>query len=428
MEQSRDVEALTTCLQNSMNFKHTVITALQALQTHRARSALTILGIVIGIAAIIIVMSLGGGAQALILDQVSGLGAETVVVRPGGGLSDITGTLYSKSLTEDDVKALKKRGNVPNIVSVEPFVTVGEIVEYRGGKYRPTVFGGSAEFMAELFGIGVSDGRLYDSSDIDGNARVAVLGKEIKDEIFENRNAIGENITIKDTKLEVVGVLEDKPSSAGFDFNELVMIPHTTALAYINAGDFYNEFIVRGDDPEAVEKMAFDIEATLRESHDLDPDEDNDFTVQTQEEAIAQIESIVAILTAFLTMVVAVSLVVGGVGIMNIMLVSVTERTKEIGLRKALGATRSDILSQFLYEAMILTTIGGIIGIAVGAVVSFGASIALAQAVDENWRFIFPISAVFLGVGMSVAVGLIFGIYPASHASKKSPIEALQYE
>jgi putative ABC transport system permease protein len=405
-------------LQNNMNTKQTIKTALRALRVHKVRSALTILGIVIGIAAIIIVMSLGQGAQALIIDQVSGLGPETVIIRPGKGLADIPGTLLAQSLKQKDVEDLKKRGNVPNLISAEPFVSVGDPIKYKGEKYRPLIFGGSAQFMGEVFSMGVSEGVFYDQNDIDARNRVAMLGQDIKEEIFENRNAIGESVTIKDQKFKI----------AGFDFSEMVMIPHTTALTYITAGDFYNEVIVRGDDPANVEKMAFDIETTLRDSHDLDPGEDNDFTVQTQEEAISQIESVVAILTAFLAMVVAVSLVVGGVGIPNIMLVLVTERTQEIGLRKALGARRSDILRQFLFEAVILTSVGGIVGIILGALVSFGASLMLAQTVDENWRFIFPISAAILGVGISVGVGLTFGIYPASQASRKSPIEALKYE
>ena len=411
-----------------MNIRQTIKTALRALRAHKIRSFLTILGIVIGIAAIIIVMSLGQGAQALIVDQVSGLGAETVIVRPGKGLSDISGALLSQALKEKDVDDLKKKGNVPNLVSVEPFVTVSGDIEYKGSKYRPSIVGGSAQFMGEVFKMETSAGSYYDESDIEAGAKVAVIGHDVKDEIFENRNAIGESIQIKNTKFKIVGVFEETTSVTGFPFNEMVMIPQTTALTYINGNNYYNEFIIRGDLPENVEKMAYDIEITLRDSHDLGPNEENDFTIQTQKEAIGQIEKIVNILTTFLALVVAVSLVVGGVGIMNIMLVSVTERTQEIGLRKALGARRVDILKQFLIEAVILTSIGGIIGIILGALISFGASVALAKTVDENWRFIFPISAAILGVGVSAGVGLIFGIYPASQASKKSPIEALKYE
>ncbi len=411
-----------------MKLKYTLKTSVKALLTHISRSVLTILGIVIGVAAIIIVMSIGGSAQALILDQVSGMGSEAVVVRPGGGLSDIHGALFASSLKRSDIEDLKKSGNVPNLVSAEPNVIVGENIEYKGKKYRPMIMGVSAQFMGKVFDIGVSDGAFYDRTDIDSNARVIVIGSELKDEIFENRNAIGERVTIKDIKFKIVGILEETPPVAGFSFNKIAMVPQTTALTYLTGGDYYNELIVIGDSPANVEKMAFDIEATLRESHKLDSDEKNDFTVQTQEEAIAQIESIVNILTAFLSMVVAVSLVVGGIGIMNIMLVSVTERIKEIGLRKALGAHRSDILTQFLLEAVILTSMGGVIGIILGALVSFGAAIGLSHFVDENWRFIFPISSVIIGVGVSSTIGLIFGIYPASQASKKNPIEALQYE
>jgi putative ABC transport system permease protein len=421
-------EKLKNLSKNNMLFKHTISTSLKALKSHKGRSILTILGIVIGVAAIIIVMALGQGAKNLIVDQVSGLGAETVIVRPGGGLSDITSTLFSKSITSDDVEELKKPGNVPNLVSVEPFVTVVEPVEYRGSRYNPNIFGGSAEFMSDIFGISLYEGDFYDNSDIDSNARVAVLGADIKDEMFENRSAVGQDIQIKDFKFEVVGVLNENPPSAGFSFDEIVLIPHTSALTYINGGDSYNELIIRGDDPANVDKMAFDIEKTLRFSHDLKPGEDNDFNIRTQEETIDNIESIVAVLTAFLALVVAVSLVVGGVGIMNIMLVSVTERTKEIGLRKALGAKRVDILNQFLYEAVTLTSIGGVVGIIFGTLIAYVASLVLAGTVDENWRFVFPIGASFLGVGVAAAIGLIFGIYPAMQAAKKSPIEALRYE
>ncbi len=411
-----------------MKLKYTLRTAIKALLTHISRSILTILGIVIGVAAIIIVMSIGASAQALILDQVSGMGPEAVVVRPGGGLAHIASTLFASSLKRSDIEDLKKRGNVPNLVSAEPNVIVGENIEYKGKKYRPMVMGVSAQFMGKVFDVGISEGAFYDNTDIDSNARVAIIGSELKDEIFENRNAIGEQITIKDTKFKIVGILEDTPPMAGFSFNKVMMIPQTTALTYLTGGDYYNELIVIGDSPANVEKMAFDIETTLRESHNLKSDEENDFTVQTQEEAIGQIESIVNILTAFLAMVVAVSLVVGGIGIMNIMLVSVTERTKEIGLRKALGAHRSDILTQFLLEAIILTSMGGVIGIILGALVSFGSAVGLSHFVDENWRFIFSINSIIIGVGVSSTIGLIFGIYPASYASKKNPIEALQYE
>ena len=186
--------------------------------------------------------------------------------------------------------------------------------------------------------------------------------------------------------------------------------------------------MLRADVPENAEKMAYDIELTLRDEHDIGFGEEDDFHVQTQEDVIEQIETIVNVFTAFLIAVVSISLVVGGIGIMNIMLVSVSERTKEIGLRKALGARGKDILRQFLTEAVILTSIGGVVGTIIGTLISLGVSLILAQTVAEDWTFSFPVAGAFLGVGVSAGVGLLFGIYPAGQASKKSPIEALRYE
>ena len=413
---------------SKMNFKNTITTAFGALRVHKSRSALTILGIVIGVAAIIIVMSLGSGAQVLILDQISGLGAETVVVRPGTSAIDITTALFSRALTEKDVDALKKKSNVPNLVSIAPFVIVSSTVEYQGDSYRPSIFGGSAEFMSKVYDFSPDEGYLYNENDIESYARVAVIGSELRDKLFENRNALGENVRVNDRNFRVVGVFPDVGSIGGFNFNNMMMIPHTTAQRYVTGSDYYNELILTADSANNVDKMVFDVTATLRETHEIDFGEDNDFNVQTQQNLVDQISLVTSILTAFLAAVVAISLIVGGIGIMNIMLVSVTERTKEIGLRKALGATRKDILRQFLYEAVMLTSIGGLIGIIIGALVSFGVSLVLAQTVAEDWSFTFPVSAAIIGLAVSGGVGLVFGIYPANQAAKKSPMEALRYE
>lgn len=411
-----------------MPWKHILITATRGLGTHLTRSALTILGIVIGVAAIIIVMSLGQGAQDLILDQVSGLGPETVVLRPGSGNSDFTSVLFSQSITQKDLETLQRKQNVPNLVSVAPFVIMTDPVEYRGEKYRPTLMGGPAEFIAGLLDVQLANGQFYTDNDIQQNARVAMIGAEIKNDLFGNSRAIGEQIQIRDRKFRVIGVFEDSSNTAGFDVNKMIIIPHTSAQTYVTGTDFYNEVMLRADVPENAEKMAYDIELTLRDEHDIGFGEEDDFHVQTQEDVIEQIETIVNVFTAFLIAVVSISLVVGGIGIMNIMLVSVSERTKEIGLRKALGARGKDILRQFLTEAVILTSIGGVVGTIIGTLISLGVSLILAQTVAEDWTFSFPVAGAFLGVGVSAGVGLLFGIYPAGQASKKSPIEALRYE
>lgn len=409
-----------------MKTKHIFITALHALRNHPTRSALTILGIVIGVAAIIIVMSLGQGAQKLILNQVSGLGAEAMTVTPGSGSFSVD-AIYSRALTVRDVEALKKTSNVPNAVAVMPQLIVPEVVEFEGERYRPIIIGGNAEFYATVYDISLLDGDFFYESDERSSARVTVIGFDLANELFGQSQAVGRNIRIQNRQFEIVGVLEEKGSIFGFDVDQLAIIPWTTAQL-LTGEDHFSEIHLRADNAENVDKMAYDIRTTLRDTHDLDPSEDDDFTINTAEGLISQIQSVVAIMTAFLGAVVAISLVVGGIGIMNIMLVSVTERTKEIGLRKALGARKKDILRQFLVEAVMLTSVGGIIGVALGALISWGAAFGLAAFVDPSWEFAFPLSAAVLGVGVAAGVGLIFGIYPANEAGKKSPIEALRYE
>lgn len=411
-----------------MPFKHIIITAVRGLSTNFTRSALTILGIVIGVAAIIIVMALGQGAQDLILDEVSGLGPETVILRPGKDSSDITTALFTRSITKQDIELIKRKENVPNLASVAPSVMVPDPIVYRGEKFKALVFGGSADFIVDILDLTLQSGELFTEEDIDQNARVALIGNTIKDDIFGNGEAVGKQLQIKDRNYKIIGVFADTPDVGPLTINDMVIIPYTTAQAYITGTDYYQEVMLRADAFENVDKMAFDIEMTMRDAHDIGFDEDDDFHVQTQEDIIERIETVVNVFTAFLIAVVAISLVVGGIGIMNIMLVSVSERTKEIGLRKALGARGKDILRQFLTEAIILTSIGGVIGIIVGAFIAFGASIALAQTVAENWTFTFPVFGALLGVSVSAGVGLLFGIYPATQASKKSPIEALRYE
>ncbi len=411
-----------------MKFKHIFITALRGLSSQLTRSALTILGIVIGISAIIIIMSLGEGAQKLILDQVSGLGPETVILRPGKDSTDITNVLFARSLTKHDVELLKRKENVPNLKMVAPSVMVPDPIEYRGQRFRALVFGGSADFISDMLNLTLAHGSLFTQDDINQNARVAIIGDTIKEDVFGNGNAVGEYIQIKDKKFKIVGVFTNTSDVGPLTINKMVVIPYTTAQTYITGNDFYNEVMIQADAPENALKMAYDIVLTMREAHHIGFGEDDDFNVQTQEDVIKRIETIVNVFTSFLVAVVAISLVVGGIGIMNIMLVSVSERTKEIGLRKALGARSKDILRQFLTEAIILTGIGGVIGIIFGALVSAITAVVLSRTIAENWSFTFPVLGAFIGVGVSVVVGLIFGIYPAHQASKKSPIEALRYE
>jgi len=414
-----------------MTLRDTLKIALGGLGTSKSRSALTILGIVIGITSIILIVSLGRAAEGLIIQELGGLGADVVVIRPGKeptGPSDFADTLFSDSLTKSDLVALQKKINVPDLADIAPVVVVTGNISYQGETFRPVMFGWSSMFLGEIFDLYPEEGVLFGETEIRNRASVVVIGSKVKDELFGQERAVGKTVRIKNRNFRVVGVLPPRGQVAFLNADDLVVMPYTTAQTYLLGIDYYNEIMVRVATAEAVPRAVRDIELTLREQHGItDPDKD-DFFVVTQKGVLEQVASILSVLTVFLSSVVAISLVVGGIGVMNIMLVSVSERTKEIGLRKALGATDKNILTQFLFEAMILTGVGGVIGILLGVFFSLIVSILLTTFLGFAWVFSFPVAAATLGLGISVLVGLVFGIYPARQAARKSPIEALQYE
>ncbi|MFQ5676659.1 MAG: ABC transporter permease, partial [bacterium] len=410
--------------------KHSIKTALEGLKVHKSRSLLTILGIVIGIAAIILVVSIGEGAQQLILSQVESLGSRTIAVVPGRepeGPTDpaVVEALFSDSLKTRELEALKKKSNVPKLEEIMPVVFGVETASFEGETFRPMVMGAS-ELITRIFNIFPEEGAFFTEDDIRGRAAVAVIGTEVKDELFGPSDAIGEKIRVKGVNLRVIGVLPPKGQVLFFNFDEIVLVPYTTAQQYIFGIKHFNRFIIQAETKEDVQRTVSDIEATLRSLHGITDPEKDDFFVGTQEEAADTFETVTNVLTLFLASVAAISLLVGGVGIMNVTLVSVTERTREIGLRKALGATERNILLQFLFEAVALTAAGGVFGVLLGAVLSFAASLALTHIAGLAWSFVFPAVAAVIGIAVAAAVGLVFGLYPAYRASKKSPLEALR--
>jgi putative ABC transport system permease protein len=411
-----------------MTFKYTAKTAIRALKTNKSRSFLTILGIVIGITAIMLISSLGEGAQNLILDQVQGLGSRTIVVRPGKepkGPSDFAQFL-SESLRARDLEAIKKKSNVPTITNVVPLVFGTASASHDSETYGLTIYGVS-EGIKDVFELEASQGFFWTDDDVRSKASVVVLGKEAKEELFGDEDALGKKVKIKNQSFKVVGVLPTKGASL-INFDKVALIPYTTAQEYVFGYKHFTEIIVEADTELNIDRTVTDITYTLREMHDIDSGEEDDFYIETQAEVAESLSTITDVLTYFLASVAGISLFVAGIGIMNIMLVSVTERTREIGLRKALGATERDILTQFLFESVTLTAVGGFIGIFLGTSMSFLISLVLSNVLKLSWTFSFPIGATLLGITVSALVGLIFGLYPARKASQKSPIEALRYE
>jgi putative ABC transport system permease protein len=414
-----------------MQIKYSIKTAVNGLRTHKSRSALTILGIVIGITSIIMVMALGAGAQNLILGEIQGtIGSKVIEIRPGKepkGPTDMMGIMFLDSLKQKDVDALSKKANVPSLTGVMPLVVGSETITYDSETYSASYYGVN-QLATRMYNMIPVAGRFMTEEEVKGFADVAIIGNKVREELFAGKDKVlGEKIRIKGKNFRIIGILPEKGSGM-VSFDTIVIVPYTTAQQYLSGKKYFQHIVVEVDSEANVPRAIEDIKTTIRDSHNITNPEDDDFSLGSQADAMKMVSSVMDTLTLFLVAVAAISLIVGGVGIMNIMLVSVTERTKEIGLRKALGATDSDILIQFLLEAVILTALGGLIGIILGSGLSLITSVLINKFAALNWTFSFPWGGAFLGLGVSSLIGLVFGIYPARQAAKKSPMEALRYE
>ena len=412
-----------------MTFKNCFKTALKGLQTNKSRAALTILGIVIGITSIILIMSLGKGAQDLIINQVKGLGSNTIIIEPGRepqGPSDFS-SIFTDSLKERELKALQEKTNVPYLAEITPVVIASANVSFEN-EVKAFNIVGCSELMAKITDVYPQEGEFYSKEQIQKLAAVAVIGYEVKDNLFGNSDALNQDIKIKGKVFRVVGILPQKGTVGLFNVDKAVFVPYTTAQKYLSGINYYNEFIARAASEKMVPQTVQDIKNTLRDLHNITDPAKDDFHIVTQEDIVQRVSTVTSIMTVFLAAVAAISLVVGGIGIMNIMFVSVSERTHEIGLRKAIGATDGDIMLQFLLEAIALTSVGGLVGILLGSLFSFFASLILTKVIGSGWVFTVSLNAIFLGLSVSAFVGLLFGLLPAKQASQKSPMEALRYE
>lgn len=416
-----------------MKYQDAFKTATRSLTHGKMRSILTMLGIVIGIASVIILMSIGESAQRLILGQVEGIGSNLIIVTPGApsgeGFSPPASAqgIVITTLQQRDVDALDRE---PSVEGVAPLVSGQAEVVYGNKNDTVSYQGVNADFFS-VRNMAVGYGRTISKGDVDSANRVVVIGPTLAETLFgANVDPVNKTVRVKNISFRVVGVLDKGGTGAfGVDQGNVVIMPITVAQKQLLGISYFNTIMIEANSQYEIDFAKSRITSVLRQNHGItDPGKD-DFNIQTQEDILSIVGSITSILTLFLAAIASISLIVGGIGIMNIMLVAVTERTREIGLRKAVGATDRDILQQFLIESVLLTVAGGIIGITAGAgIVGLVYLVLTTFFASLGWVFAFPLSAVFLGLGVSTLSGLAFGIYPARQAGKKNPIDALRYE
>jgi len=405
-----------------MHSQSLIKTATKSIFKNRMRSLLTMLGIIIGVGAVIVMVAIGQGAQTRIINQISSLGTNLLMIMPGasgmGGISRGAGSM--NRLTLDDVDKLAKEASLLSAVS--PVVQVGTQVIGQGNNWNTSVTGVSVSYLT-IRAWSLSSGEFFTDRDIKIRAKVAVLGKTVADNLFPNQNPIGEQIRIRNVPFKVIGVLTEKGQDArGMDQDDVILSPSTTVLYRLSGGSHIRMIIASAKSTEQMTAAEEEIRTLLRGYHRLDNTADDDFRIRSQTEITEMASSTTRTLTILLGSIAGVSLIVGGIGIMNIMLVSVTERTREIGLRLAVGARGKDVLTQFMVEAVVLSLAGGLIGILLGAAV-----VAVLSSMTTLTPQINPLF-VLIAFGFSGAVGVFFGFYPARKAAALNPIDALRYE
>jgi len=415
-----------------MSFMASVRIALRGLSSNKLRSALTMLGIVIGVGAVITLLSVGAGVEDYIAAQFQSIGSNLLFVVPGQldqGSMPLRGAGNRQGLTYGDAQAIADPFNAPDVVAVAPELSRYSVVTAGNREAMPQISGTTPDF-AVVRNWSTVLGEFIDADDLATQARVAALGFSVVDRLFPDDDyPIGQTIKINGLPFRVIGVMESKGGSGFGDQDNAVFIPLTTAQTRLFrdrtlSGEYRVSVIYAAAVTEDRMQAAADqITELLRVRHNISYRDDDDFTIINQSDIVSIFGEITSVLTIFLGSIAALSLLVGGIGIMNIMLVSVTERTREIGLRKAVGAKRRDILSQFLIEAIVISMIGGLIGLGLGAL---GANL-VARLADELSANL-SLQAIGLAIGFSAVVGLFFGIYPATRAARLNPIDALRYE
>lgn len=407
---------------------HPVITTWQMIKRNKMRSFLTSLGIIIGISSVIIIISLGAGAQSLLVNEVKEVGTDLIGILPGASEEDgppasVMG-INITTLTDNDAQAILNQ--VPEITAVSSYVTGSAIASWQNQTVDTSFYGVSPNYLF-VESTEVVVGHFFSEEENNSAARVAVLGSGIAEELFANQDPLNARIKINKESFEVIGVMKSRGSSTFQNSDKLIFIPLNTGQKIMLGINHVS--VVRGKVKEGsdIDLVIEDVKKILRERHNIDNPEQDDFSVRSQVQALDTLKSLTDALSYFLAMVAGISLIVGGIGIMNIMLASINESTREIGLRKAVGATRRDISIQYLVQTMALSMTGGITGIVFGTIISFLVSV-VANYLGYAWDFIVTWQSIVLAVGFTSLVGLLSGWYPAKKAAELNPIDALRYE
>jgi putative ABC transport system permease protein len=395
--------------------------ASQSILKNKMRTLLTMLGIVIGVGAVIVMVAVGNGAQTMIKEQISSLGTNLIIVMPGagvvGGANQGAGTF--NKLTVADAEKLKSEGTMLSAVS--PVVSTRTQVIGGNGNWRTSINGVSTDFLT-IRDWSVTSGAFFEDADVKAGRKIAVIGATVANNLFPGSDPVGAQIQIGHVPFTITGVLAAKGQNAGGqDQDDVVLVPYSTAQNRLSGNVRIGQILVSATNADDIAAAQEEIKGIMRESHRLNG-ADDDFTVRNQTEIAQAATSTTKVMSGLLAAIASISLLVGGIGIMNIMLVSVTERTREIGIRMAIGARGSDVLTQFLVESVAMSVLGGLVGLAAG----YGGAALLGHI--TGWTTSTPPSAVAIAVGFSAAVGVFFGFYPARKAAGLNPIQALRYE
>jgi putative ABC transport system permease protein len=405
-----------------MKFSILLKIAFLAMLKNKMRSLLTMLGIIIGVSAVIVMVAIGHGTKKQIETQINSLGVNLLTVFPGafrqGGVSMGGGS--ASRLTLDDVEKLKKEGTL--LAGVSPVIRVSLQAVGGLGNWNTSVMGVSPDYQ-NIRQWPILEGEFFSDADVRGQSKVCVIGQTVATNLFGSGDPVGQKIRLRNVPFKVIGLLTNKgQNSFGSDQDDTILAPYTTVQFRLNYNKFIQQIVCSSQSADQMSDAEKEINSILRESHKLSEGADEDFTIRNQAEVVSTANQTTGFLTTFLVSIAGISLLVGGIGIMNIMLVSVTERTREIGIRMAVGAKESDILKQFLVESVVLSVSGGLIGIILGFLIS------LTIRTLAGWATELSMLSIILAFSFSAFVGIFFGFYPARKAAKLNPIEALRYE